>query len=314
MRVVHQFAPPMSAMLAGLPGVTAAHHLPLDRRWELPADADVVIVYGSGDAVADAAAPRPPGWPGTTRLVQFVSAGIDEYADWLFDAPRIGTGAGITARPIAEYALAVILAQAKRLDAITLRAGDLWPLRDAGQVPLGSLEGMTLGLFGLGAIGNQIARLAIAFGMQVIATRASDRPADTPDVSLVGFDALLGRSDHLVIAAPITDTTRRAFDADALAAMRSGAHLVNVARGAIVDTDALLAELDAGRLWASLDVTEPEPLPPGHPLIGHPRARLTPHLSWSSPETPRRIFARIADNIARLQADEPLLGEYSPRR
>ncbi len=311
MRVVHQFAPPMSAMIGSLAGVTAAQHIPRETRWDLPTDADVLIVYGSGDAEADQSAPRPAGWPGTTRLVQLASAGVDEYPLWLFDAPRIATASGTTARPIAEYALAVMLAHAKRLDAISLKAGDIWPTRDAnGPSPLGTLEGRTLGLVGVGAIGSRIAALAGAFGMTVLASRASDRPSDDPNVTIAPLADVLRRADHLVIAAPITDATRGLIDAGALASMKDGAHLVNIARGAIVDTDALLAELDAGRLWATLDVTEPEPLPPGHRLIGHPRARVTPHLSWSSPETARRIFERLSENIRRLGADEPLLGAF----
>ncbi len=310
MRVVHQFAPPMSAMLASLPGVTSAAHVPIERRWNLPADADIVIAHGSGDFAADATAPRPTGWPGTTRLVQLVSAGVDEYADWLFDPPRIATGAGITAKPIAEYVLAVMLSHTKRLPELTMKAGDAWPMRDPTQPALGTLEGRTLGLLGLGAIGSQIARLAAAFEMEIIATRHSDAPSPDPHVTLVPLEILLARADHLVIAAPVTDATRGLIDAKALARMKVGAHLINVARGAIVDTEALLAELDAGRLWASLDVTEPEPLPPGHRLIGHPRAQVTPHLAWSSPHTPRRVFERIAENIRRLQSGEPLLGNY----
>ena len=310
MRVVHQFAPPMSAMIASLPGVTSAAHIPLESRWALPVDADVVIVGGSGDAVADAAAPRPLGWPGATRLVQLVSAGVDEYADWLFDAPVIATGAGITAAPIAEYALGVMLAHVKKLAEITLKSGDIWPERDPRQVTLGTLEGRTLGLLGLGAIGGRIAQLAAAFGMEIIATRHSNAPSPDSNVTLVPLATLLARADHLVICAPITHATRGLIDAPALARMKDQAHLINVARGAIVDTDALLAELDAERLWASLDVTEPEPLPPGHRLIGHPRARVTPHLSWNSPETLRRVFERIAENIRRLQAGEALLGMY----
>ena len=93
--------------------------------------------------------------------------------------------------------------------------------------------------------------------------------------------------------------------------MKADAHIVNVARGAIIDGEALKAEFDRDRLWASIDVTEPEPLPDGHWLIGHPRARVTPHLSWSSPDTARRVLDRLSDNIRRLQAGEPLMGEVA---
>lgn len=314
MRVVHQFAPPMSAMIAGLPGVTSAEHIPLDRRWDLPGDADVVMVlHGEGDARGVDGLPRPAGWPGRTRLVQIASSGIDDYPDWLFEAPAVATAAGTTARPIAEYALAVILAHAKRLAAITLAAGASWPTRDMlMDRPLATLEGRTLGLLGLGQIARQVARYASAFDMKIIATRASPTPSPDPNVTLVRSRELATQSDHLVIAAPIGPATRGLVDAGFLAAMKPDAHIVNIARGAIIDDAALRAEFDRNRLWASLDVTDPEPLPDGHWLIGHPRARVTPHLSWSSPDTPRRVFERLAENIRRLQAGEMLLGAVTP--
>jgi len=310
MRVVHQFAPPMSAMIASLPGVTSADHIPLDQRWNLPTDADVLFVlHGEGDSRAhDEGLPRPAGWPGNVKLVQIASAGLDDYPAWLFDAPQVASSSGTTARPIAEYVLSVMLSHAKRLPEITLGVGHEWPSREMmTNKPLGALEGRTLGLLGLGQIARQVARYAAAFDMKIIATRASDTPSPDPNVMLVPLDELIARADHLVIAAPIGDSTRGLLDAERLGRMKPDAHIVNVARGAIIDTAALKAQLDAGRLWASLDVTDPEPLPPGHWLIAHPRARVTPHLSWSSAETMRRVFERLADNIRRLQAGEPLI-------
>ncbi len=310
MRVVHQFAPPMSAMIASLPGVTSAAHIPLESRWDLPTDTDVLfVVYGEADAHSAVPLPRPAGWPGSVKLVQIASAGLDGYPDWLFDAPLVACASGTTARPIAEYALAAMLSHAKRLPEFTLKPGDPWPERQAlMDRPLGTLEGRTLGLLGLGQIARQVARFAAAFGMKIIATRHSDAPSPDADVTLVPLKELAARSDHLVIAAPIGDSTRGLIGAEFLGAMKAEAHIVNVARGAIIDDDALRAEFDKGRLWATLDVTEPEPLPAGHWLIGHPRARVTPHLSWSSSETPRRIFERLAENIRRFQAGEALLG------
>lgn len=311
MRVVHQFAPPMSAMIASLPGVTSAEHIPLDRRWDLPTDTDVLFVlHGEGDSRAhDEGLPRPAGWPGSIRLVQIASAGLDDYPTWLFEAPAVASSSGTTARPIAEYVMAAMLSHAKRLPAITLGVGDRWPTRDdMMDKPLGTLEGRTLALLGLGQISQTVARFAAAFDMRIIATRASTTPSPDPNVTLVPLRELLARADHLVIAAPIGADTRGLLGAELLGAMKPDAHIINIARGAIIDSEALRAQFDAGRLWASLDVTDPEPLPPGHWLIGHPRARVTPHLSWSSTETPRRVFERLAENIRRLQAGEALLG------
>ncbi|MBC7504535.1 MAG: hypothetical protein H7267_02215 [Sandarakinorhabdus sp.] len=311
MRVVHQFAPPMSAMIAALPGVTSAAHIPLDQRWDLPVDADVLFVlHGEGDSRAhDEGLPRPTGWPGSVKLVQIASAGIDDYPAWLFDAPKLASASGTTARPIAEYVMAAMLSHAKRLPTITMGAGDAWPTREQlMEKPLASLEGKTLALLGLGQIARQVARYAAVFDMKIIATRASSTPSPDANVTLVPLPELAARADHLVIAAPIDAATRGLLGAELMATMKPDAHIVNVARGAIVDTDALRAQFDADRLWASLDVTDPEPLPAGHWLFGHPRARVTPHLSWSSGETMRRVFERLAENIRRLQAGEALLG------
>jgi hypothetical protein len=103
MRVAHQFAPPMSAMLAGLPGITSATHVPQDDRWALPTDVDVLFVlHGEGDDRARAlSAPRPAGWPGQVKLVQLASAGADDYPPWLFEA-NVASASGTTAIPIAE--------------------------------------------------------------------------------------------------------------------------------------------------------------------------------------------------------------------
>ena len=110
MRVAHQFAPAMSAMLAGLPGITSATHVPPDDRWALPTDADVLFVlHGEGDDRARAAvAPRPAGWPGQVKLVQLASAGADDYPPWLFEAPAVASASGITASAYSAIGMAVV--------------------------------------------------------------------------------------------------------------------------------------------------------------------------------------------------------------
>jgi phosphoglycerate dehydrogenase-like enzyme len=315
MRIAHHFAPGMSALLAGLPGITSATHIEGDR-WALPTDVDALfLVHGEGahDARhAAATAARPPGWPGQVRLVQLASAGTDDYPAWLFEAPAVASASGTTAVPIAEYVLAVMLAHAKRLDRITLAPGTPWPDRQQFvSQPLGLLHGRTLGLVGLGNIARQVGRLAHAFGMTIIAARGSAAPSPDAWITVAPIDDVVARADHLVLAAPITPATQHLLNAPLLARMQAHAHIVNVGRGGLIDQEALLAELRRDRLWASLDVTEPEPLPAGHPLIGHPRVRVTPHVSWSNPDINRAIVMRLADNIARLAAGQPLLGAVS---
>lgn len=314
MRVAHQFAPPMSALLAGLPGITDARHIPAENRWDLPTDVDVLfILHGEGlDRDAANHAPRPAGWPGQVRLVQLASAGADDYPPWIWEAPQVASASGTTAIPIAEYALSVMLAHAKRLAEVTLKPGDAWPDRQLFvNQPLGLLHGRMLGLVGLGNIARRVGQLAHAFGMAVIAARASAAPSPDPWVSVAPIDEVVARADHLVLAAPITPATQQMLNADRLARMKADAHIVNVGRGGLIDQEALLAELDRGRLWASLDVTDPEPLPAGHRLIGHPRARITPHISWSNPDINKAIMMRLVENIRRLGAGEPLLGSVS---
>jgi phosphoglycerate dehydrogenase-like enzyme len=322
MRVVHQFASAMSGLLASLPGVSEAVAMEtLGRaRWDLPVDADVLFVLhdeDKGTVLAQDAA-RPEGWPGRVKLVQIASAGLDDYPDWLFEAPAVASASGTTSQPIAEFVLGLMLARVKQLDAVTLSHGQWgghgqwgarWPERDElFKATLGTLEGRTLGLLGLGQIGQAVARLGLAFGMTVVANRASDKPSPVDGVELVGLEALAGRADHLVLVAPITAATRGIVGADVLGRMKAGAHLVNVARGPLVDEAALKAALDAERIWASLDVVDPEPLPVGHWMYTHPRLRLTPHISWSSPDVMKRIVERLVGNLARLAAGEPLLG------
>ena len=116
-------------------------------------------------------------------------------------------------------------------------------------------------------------------------------------------------ADHLVLAAPVTPATRHAVDADLLAQVKPGLHLVNVARGALVDHEALRTALDDGRVArASLDCVEPEPLPAGHWLYTHPRVRLSAHISWSAPEALEELILPFVENLRRYRAGEPLEG------
>jgi phosphoglycerate dehydrogenase-like enzyme len=311
MKIVHQLAPPFSALLKGLPGVTEAEHQPREAIWALPSDADVLFVlHGEGDDRGAAhAAPRPAGWPGRVRLVQLASAGADDYPEWLFEAPKVASASGTTAVPIGEFALALMLAHAKRLHEVTLKPGDAWPSREAMMArPLGLLKGRTLGLVGLGNIAQQVAHYAHAFGMRIMASRASNAPSPLDYVTVAPLETVLKAADQLVIAAPIGADTQHLLNAERLGLMQADAHIVNIARGGIIDQDALLAEFAKDRLWASLDVTDPEPLPPGHPLIGHPRANITGHISWSNPDINRAVLERLMDNLRRLTAGEPLLG------
>lgn len=305
--IAHHFAPATAALLGAQATVGEVRAIDTAARWALPTDVDVIFALHAAGAASDHHVPPPPGWPGRVRFVQLASSGTDGYPDWLFDAPLVATAAGTGAVPISEYVLAAMLGHAKRLPAMFVADGGTWVSQDAMiAAPLAGLDGRTLGLIGVGHIGARVAKLAAAFGMTALAHRRSTSASPSPEITLVPFETLLARADHLVIAAPLTPATTGLIDAAALAKVKSGVHIVNIARGAIIDTAALIAGLESGRVGAAtLDVTDPEPLPAGHPLWRAPNIRITPHIAWSSADTPRRIFTLFAQNLAHLAAGTP---------
>jgi phosphoglycerate dehydrogenase-like enzyme len=159
-----------------------------------------------------------------------------------------------------------------------------------------------------------VARRALAFDATVVAFRRTPAQSPVPGVELVaGLHDLLARADHVVIAAPATVATNHLMDAPALAALKEGAHVINVARGSLVDQDALRVALDDGRVArATLDTVDPEPLPEGHWLYTHPKVRLSPHISWSAPRTMPRTLGLFVDNVRRFRVGEPLSGLVDP--
>ncbi len=187
----------------------------------------------------------------------------------------------------------------------------------AGSGDAFALQGKTLLVVGLGGIGTEIARRGHGFGMRVIATRRSDTPG--PDfVEQLGRSedllAMLPEADVVAIAVPLTTETESLFDAKVFAAMKPGAILINVARGKVVDTSALLDALRSGRLGgACLDVTEPEPLPSDHPLWREARVLITPHVASDAELTDERATALLRENLRRFGAGEPLLNVVDKR-
>ncbi|MFT4247055.1 MAG: NAD(P)-dependent oxidoreductase [Pseudomonas sp.] len=255
--------------------------------------------------------PVPAGWPWTLQWVQLLSSGIDAYPPWVLQAPQVTSGRGANAEAVAEYALAAIFAAAKQLPALWVH-DDHWRF-----TTLAPVAGATLGIVGFGAIGQALARKAVALGMRV---RGLGRPgypiAEQPGVSpAANLEELLAQADHLVLAAPLTPHTRGLIDRHALAFAKPGLHLVNVARGALVDTPALLEALEHGRIGrATLDVTDPEPLPSGHPLYAHPQVHVSPHTAALSTDGLNRFVDIFVDNFGRYQRGEPLLNRVDPQR
>jgi len=245
------------------------------------------------------------------RWIHVLGAGVDGFPLDLVGDRTLTCYRGASAPAIAEYVLATMLAFEKHLPDTWISA----PPQRWNTATLGGLRGRTAGLIGLGAIGTEVAKRALAFDMEVVAARRDpDKPA-AADVRIAPLHEVLARADHLVVSAASTEATRHLVGVEALQKVKPGVHLVNVARGALVDQKALLEALEDGRVaMASLDVVEPEPLPEGDPLYSHPRVRLTPHVSWSSPDTGTRTLAMFADNFNRWRSGDPLLGVVDPSR
>lgn len=213
---------------------------------------------------------------------------------------------------IAEHVMALVLAHARGLDRFLAQQRDgAWDDGWLDERPMIQLQGKTLLVVGLGGIGTEVARRGHAFGMRVLATRASSR--EGPDfVERVGLPGelprLLPEADVVVNATPLTAATEGMFDREAFAAMKPGAFFVNVGRGRTVVTADLVAALESGRLaGAGLDVTDPEPLPAGHPLWRTPGVIVTPHVASESQLEPERFWGVIRENLRRYVAGEPML-------
>jgi phosphoglycerate dehydrogenase-like enzyme len=238
------------------------------------------------------------------RWIHTIGTGVDRFPMDAIGDCVLTCARGASAIPIAEWTLAMMLAFEKRLpESWATKVPERWNWAE-----LGGLHGKTLGLVGLGSIGYAIATRAQAFGMRVIACRRSAAPSDLPNVEVVSdLGALLPIADHLVIAAAATAETHHLINAEALSQVKPGVHLINIARGSIVDQAALQVALDDGRVaCASLDVCEPEPLPEGHWLYRHPKVNLSPHISWSMPDSIAMIRQTFYDNLRRFIDGEEL--------
>ncbi|MBY3554389.1 2-hydroxyacid dehydrogenase [Modestobacter lapidis] len=233
------------------------------------------------------------------RLVQLVSAGADAHVGRLPEGLLLCNARGAHTAATAEWVVAATLAAQRGLPSFVRE-------QDAGRWSQGvhaSLVGARVLVVGAGDIGRAVGRMLGEFDVELTYV------ARTPRNGVHGVDelpALLPHADVVVLIVPVTAETRGLVDAGFLAAMPDGALLVNAARGVVVDTAALLAELTAGRLRAALDVTDPEPLPEGHPLWSAPGLLLTPHVGGLVPQSGDRAVRAVTDQLARIVAGEPL--------
>ncbi|PYM52778.1 MAG: D-2-hydroxyacid dehydrogenase [Candidatus Rokuibacteriota bacterium] len=245
------------------------------------------------------------------RYYHSIGAGVDAIltpelvqSDVVLASEKGGVGIHL-----AEHALALLLSLTRGLHT-AIRQPD-YALREPIRLEQRELYEATMGIVGFGGTGREVARRALAFGMRVLAVDIEDVPPE-PGVEAVWkpdrLYEMLGRSDVVVIALPLTKATRHLFTRDLFRRMRPTGILVNVTRGEIIFGDDLLAALDEGLLWgAGLDVTDPEPLPKGHRLWTHPRVIVTPHTAGGSPRRAGRVIETFIENLRRLRTGEPLL-------
>ena len=284
-------------------------------------DVEFICVPRHGDiptgASGDVLLTIPRGYPNLAELldrgvewVHVTSTGIDGFPLDLLGDRMMTCSRGASAIGISEWCLTMMLAFEKDLPDVWLST----PPERWYTAELGALYGKTLGLIGLGGIGTAVARRALAFDMSVLAVRRSSAPPPMEGVEIADSLAeMLGRSDHIVVAAPATAATRNLLDADALAATKPGVHIINIARGDLIDQDALRTALDNGHIArASLDTVDPEPLPEGHWLYSHPQVRLSAHVSWCMPDSWDLLMAPFADNLQRRLSGLPLEGIVNP--
>jgi D-3-phosphoglycerate dehydrogenase len=266
--------------------------------------ADAVVWLGHG--------PRElPALPDRVRWVQLPSAGVEPYfaaGRITPDGPRFTSAAGVYGGLVAEHALALLLAGVHALQVSARARAWITP-------PVATLEGATVAIVGAGGIGRALIERLAPHRVEVLAVTRRGHPVPGAARTLPAerVEEVWPAADHVVLAAPATDATRHLVGAAQLAAMREHAWLVNVARGSLVDTHALVAALREERIGgAALDVTDPEPLPEGHPLWAEPRALIAMHHPAPEDETEKRLAERVRANVERFAADEPLLAPVDP--
>lgn len=247
------------------------------------------------------------------RVVQSVNAGVDWLLPYVPEGVVVCTASGAHDHAVSDWAVAAILAMRRRFP-------EFWELQRRGEWdanvndltadhpsslgPIEDLEGSTVLVLGHGSIGRALAARLSPFGARVVGIARHPREDAEPPEAL---QRLLPTADVVVVLLPLTPETRGIVDAAFLARMKPGALLVNAARGRLVDTQALLDVLHAGRIKAALDVTDPEPLPAGHPLWQAPNLLITPHAAGAVARWEARAYRLAGDQIRRYAAGEPLL-------
>lgn len=270
---------------------------------KMAADADAVLGFCTPEIVKAGS---------NLRWIQVGHAGIEKDLSPELAASKITmtNTARVYGPEVADQAFALLLALTRGVKANRGTAADQWKLLEPQEKPQ-ELNGKAMLVVGLGGVGTQISRRAHAFGMRVMAVdpKEMERPdfvfsLDKPAKLL----ELLPKADVVVFACPLTPETKGMFGSDMFKAMKPSAYFVNIARGGVVNTDALVEALDKKRIAAAgLDVTDPEPLPDNHPLWKQAHCVISPHTGGQSPEGQERQWRLWRENVRRFVAGEPLL-------
>ncbi len=249
------------------------------------------------------------------RFIQSIGAGTDQFprVELAMRGIRLASAQGVNYRAVAEHAMALILALSRRLpEARDNQAKRIWRgmIGDLSQRE-DELGGKTLLVVGLGQIGGRLAQVAKAFEMRVVGLRrdpAAGRGAADGVYTMGEFKSLLPEADFIALTCPLTPETEKLVDTEALSRMKPSAHLVNVARGRVVDEAALVEALVARRIaGAGIDVTADEPLAPNSPLWGMEQVLLTPHTAGETRRYEDNVIEILRNNLGRLwRGEEPL--------
>jgi phosphoglycerate dehydrogenase-like enzyme len=272
---------------------------------DLPPSADqveyVVLPLGVRPAAVQKIATLP-----SLKTIQILSAGADHILPYVPARITLCNARGAHTAATAEWTVGAIVAALRNFPRFAVAQRDgRWD--STLSEPVGGKHVLIVGYGDIGAAVER--RLA---GWEVTVERVARHARD--GVHAIGeLPELLKRADVVVILVPVTDETRQLVNKEFLRAMKDGALLVNAARGVIVDTDALLEALTSGRIRAALDVTDPEPLPEGHPLWRAPGLLLTPHVGGAIHQARDRAYRLVSEQLARLAAGEPLLNAIGDR-
>jgi phosphoglycerate dehydrogenase-like enzyme len=271
------------------------------QRRELP---DTDILFGRVHADLFSLAKR-------LRLYHSIGAGVDNIlnAELANSDVPLASEKGDVGIHLSEHAFALLLGLTRGLHT-AIRTPD-YGLREPIRVHQRELYEQTMGIVGFGGTGRAVAKRAVGFGMRVLGVDIEDVDPE-PGVEAIWkpdrLPDLLGVSDVVVIALPLTKATHHLFTRERFTQMQRHAILINVTRGEIIRGEDVLAAVNEGLIWgAGLDVTDPEPLPKDHPLWRHPRVIVTPHTAGGSPRRAGRVIATFCENLRRLNAGRPLV-------